>query len=177
VTAEIVGTHPYADEFPMASEDELEDLATSISTVGLIHPIVVTPDGLVLDGRNRLEACNRVQVEARTEVREGSDDDYKEFVIGVNTTGRRESMTVQIAAAAAALIWGEERRVAGQWKRGTLGRIPDLNPKAKEPYAQAGFVLDTLGRDGLRAVRDGRETLNAVFNGSPRLKAGDFKLS
>jgi hypothetical protein len=154
--------HPYADEFPMASEDELEALAENIATVGLIHAIVITPDGLVLDGRNRIEACKRAGTEYRTEVREGSDDDYKEFVIGVNTTGRRESMTVQIAAASVALVLGEESRVNGQWKRGSLGRDSDLKLRGKESLAQCGLILDVLGREALREVRDGKP-LNAVY--------------
>lgn len=53
----VKGNHPYADAFPMASEEEIEELAASIAAVGLIHPIVLTVDGLVLDGRNRLEAA------------------------------------------------------------------------------------------------------------------------
>lgn len=79
----------------------------------------------------------------------------------MNTTGRRESMTVQVAAASSALVLGEERRINGQWRRGTLGRNPDL--RMKEPIAQAGLILDVLGRDTLRAVRDKHESLNAAY--------------
>jgi hypothetical protein len=116
--------HPYADEFPMASEDELVGLAENIAAVGLIHPVVIArtvggePDGRLVDGRNRKEACQRAGVELDTEERDfTSDDELKEFVIGVNTTGRRESMTVQIAAASTALVLGEGKRINGQWKR------------------------------------------------------------
>jgi hypothetical protein len=164
---QITGVHPYADEFPMASEDELDDLTESIAAVGLIHPIVITPDGLILDGRNRLEACNRAEVEVRLEVREGTDDDYKEFVIGVNTTGRRESMTVQIAAASTALILGEERRRDGRWigwtkPKNELATIVASSGERKG-LERCGFVLDILGRDALRNIRDKTETLNAVY--------------
>lgn len=159
----IVGVHPYAEEFPMASEDELDALAENIATVGLIHAIVITPDGLVLDGRNRIEACKRAGTDIHTEVREGTDDDYKEFVIGVNTTGRRESMTVQIAAASTALVLGEERRVNGQWKRGTLTHNCGLTSGEQESLRRCGLILDTLGRDALREVRDGTASLNAVY--------------
>ncbi len=161
--AEISGIHPYADEFPMASEEELEALAENIATVGLIHPIVITPDGLVLDGRNRIEACKRADVEFHTEVREGSDDDYKEFVIGVNTTGRRESMTVQIAAASTALILGEEcRTTAGRWSR-KITQDLGFSSAESEAMRQCGLILDILGRDAIREVRDGDTSLNAVY--------------
>lgn len=162
---EIVGNHPYADEFPMASEDELVELAESISTVGLIHPLVLTPDGLVLDGRNRREACERAGVEPDVEIREGTDDDYKEFVIGVNTTGRRESMTVQIAAASSALILGEDRRRNGRWIGWSNGTLQSSVKSRAESEALrcVGLVLDVLGRDPLGQVRDGSQSLNAVY--------------
>lgn len=167
----VTGNHPYADEFPMASAEELEDLATSIATVGLIHPIVLTPQGLVLDGRNRLAACEKAGVEPIFETRDGDDDDYKEFVIGANTTGRRESMTVQIAAASVALVLGHDKRINGQWKRGSLGRNPDLRKATiKEPIAQAGLVLDELGPAHLREVRDGEASLNAKYEQARRQK-------
>lgn len=162
----VKGNHPYADAFPMASEEEIEELAASIAAVGLIHPIVLTVDGLVLDGRNRLEACHRAGIEPTFETREGNDDDFKEFVIGANTTGRRESMTVQMAAAATALILGLENRVNGHWERGAVGvgrsSDSDAHTLAKA-LRQAGLVLDVLGTSHLEAVRDGDTTLNHVY--------------
>lgn len=167
----IKGNHEYADMFPMATPEELEDLTASVATVGLINPIVVTPDGLILDGRNRLEACKRAGVDPVFVERDGDDDDYKEFVIGVNTTGRRESMTVQIAAAATALILGHEKRINGQWRRGSLGRNPDLKtPQMKEPLAQAGLVLDILGPPHLEAIRDGEATLHYKYEEARRIR-------
>lgn len=169
----VTGNHPYADEFPMASAEELDELATSIATVGLIHPIVLTPQGLVLDGRNRLAACERAGVEPTFETRDGDDDDYKEFVIGANTTGRRESMTVQIAAASVALVLGHDKRINGQWKRGAVKR--EFSPNDEQSawrYAIkcAGLVLDELGPAHLREVRDGEASLNAKYEQARRQK-------
>lgn len=148
----------------MASEGELADLAESIAQVGLIQPITLTPDGLVLDGRNRLAACKRVGVEPTFTVREGDDDEYKEFVIGVNTTGRRESMTVQIAAASVALILGHERRKNGRWIRNSITQNPGLQShNEKEALRLSGTVLDVLGPPYLEEVRDGKQTLNAAY--------------
>lgn len=167
----VKGNHPYADAFPMASEEELEELAASIAAVGLIHPIVLTPEGLVLDGRNRLAACEKAGVEPVFETREGGDDDYKEFVIGANTTGRRESMTVQIAAASTALILGHEKRKNGRWVRNSHNRgSSNMEAGVKLAVTQAGLVLDELGPAHLRAVRDGEATLNAKYKEANRLK-------
>lgn len=167
---EVKGTHPYADEFPMASEEELQELTESIATVGLIHAVILTEDGLVLDGRNRLEACRRAEVEPTFEVRDGDDDDFKEFVIGVNTTGRRESMTVQIAAASTALILGAESRTeGGRWHR-KITQDLGFSGAESEAMRQCGLVLDVLGPDVLRRVRDGEVSLNAAYTDAQRAR-------
>ncbi|MEU1090761.1 ParB N-terminal domain-containing protein [Streptomyces sp. NPDC005892] len=49
----------------MLSEDELHDLAESIRREGLHEPIVRDADGVLLDGRNRLAACELAGVEPR----------------------------------------------------------------------------------------------------------------
>ncbi|WP_349884131.1 ParB N-terminal domain-containing protein [Corynebacterium sp. KPL4064] len=156
----------------MASEEELGELASSIAAVGLIHPIVLTPQGEVLDGRNRLAACEKAGVEPTFETREGDDDDYKEFVIGANTTGRRESMTVQIAAASTALILGHDRRKNGRWKYGANPEMSEFRQSStyREPIAQAGLVLDELGPAHLLEVRDGAASLNAKYEQARRQK-------
>ena len=174
-TIQVVGNHEYADAFPMASDEELEELAASISAVGLIHPIVLTPKGEVLDGRNRLAACEKAGVEPAFETRDGDDDDYKEFVIGANTTGRRESMTVQIAAVSSALILGHERRKNGRWdgnkwSGSSQGEALHLDSPTKKALAQAGLVLDELGPAHLREVRDGGVSLNAKYDQARKQK-------
>ena len=176
--SDITGVHPYADEFPMASEDELVGLTESISTSGLENPVVVArsvggiADGRLVDGRNRREACSRAGVELLVKHKDfDSDDALKEWVIGVNTTGRRESMTVQIAAASTALILGEERRKDGRWdnpggrgKRGQLSTVSGGDePAFIKALTRCGLILDTLGRDALREVRDCVASLNSVY--------------
>jgi len=53
-------SHPYAEIFPMMSEEEIEELANDIEANGQLNPIQIY-DGKILDGRNRyaaLEALN-----------------------------------------------------------------------------------------------------------------------
>jgi ParB-like chromosome segregation protein Spo0J len=54
--------HPYADMFPMLPDADLDALAADISSNGQRHPILLTFDGVLVDGRNRLEACKRAGV-------------------------------------------------------------------------------------------------------------------
>ena len=59
-----VENHPAANLFPMMPADELEKLAEDIKTNGLAEPIA-TLEGKILDGRNRLKACQLAGVDAR----------------------------------------------------------------------------------------------------------------
>ena len=56
--------HPAADVFPMMSDDELQKLGEDIKANGLQSPIICQdtpgPELILLDGRNRLMAMQRV---------------------------------------------------------------------------------------------------------------------
>jgi hypothetical protein len=57
--------HPAAEVFPMLPDDELDELATDIGANGLLMPLLVgRVDGqsVLVDGRNRREACRRVGI-------------------------------------------------------------------------------------------------------------------
>ena len=64
--------HEYAALFPMGTDAEIEDMASDIKARGLLNPII-TLDGKVLDGRNRLRACESAGVAPRFEKYDGSD--------------------------------------------------------------------------------------------------------
>lgn len=64
--------HPACAAFPLLDEDRLAELAEDIGAHGLIHPVVVQGD-TILDGRNRLLACERAGVDPRFEQWDGTD--------------------------------------------------------------------------------------------------------
>lgn len=55
-------THPAAELFPMMEEQQIKEMADDIRLNGLREPITMC-EGKVLDGRNRLKACERAVVE------------------------------------------------------------------------------------------------------------------
>jgi len=52
--------HPAADVFSMMSDEELAELGVDIKANGIRNPITFDSDCLLIDGRNRLEAAERV---------------------------------------------------------------------------------------------------------------------
>ncbi len=55
-------THPAAEMFPLAEARDLKELAEDIGKNGLREPITLC-DGMIIDGRSRLMACNKAGIE------------------------------------------------------------------------------------------------------------------
>jgi hypothetical protein len=91
-------THPVAALFPMLSEDELADLADDIAANGLLEPIVLDQDGLLIDGRNRLAACRLAGVEPRFV--QLAHPDPAGYIISLNLTRRHMTQTQRAVIAA-----------------------------------------------------------------------------
>lgn len=62
---EIAGIHPACVAVPGISDEDRVILEARIASQGLLHEIVLSEDGLLIDGRNRLIACYRGSVEPR----------------------------------------------------------------------------------------------------------------
>jgi protein gp37 len=62
---EITGVHPACYAVPGISSDDFEALCESIARDGLRHEMLLTEDGQLIDGRNRLLACYHGAIEAR----------------------------------------------------------------------------------------------------------------
>ena len=127
--------HPLANDYPMLAADELSDLAQSIRDNGQLDPITLTSDGTLLDGRNRLAACELAGVEPKFDTYDG---DPVAFIVGKNAT-RRQLSAGQRAMAIAIGLWetGQWNAAAGSWKRD--GRVANL---ATAKLARSGAVIE-----------------------------------
>jgi len=133
--------HPLADRFPLLPEEEVRELAASISQRGQFVPCVMAPDGLGLDGRNRVVACKLAGAEPRWEVYEG---DPISFIVEVNAD-RRHLTTGQRAMAVAIGLVEEGKRKNGRFASGSVPRASS-RATSRGNWAQhvsrAGIVLD-----------------------------------
>jgi ParB-like chromosome segregation protein Spo0J len=81
--------HPACELFPLMGESELKELADDIKRHGLLYP-VVRENGVILEGRNRLKACEMAGVEPRFMDRTGGGSAV-DFIIASNI--RRRHLT------------------------------------------------------------------------------------
>lgn len=83
-------SHPYAKLFPLITGSELEELAADIDENGLNEPIT-TYQGMILDGRNRYEACSLLGKKPKFNEFSGSEKDALAYVLSANL--RRRHLT------------------------------------------------------------------------------------
>lgn len=92
-----IEVHPAAELFPLLDGTEFEQLIRDIEEHGQRDPIVLTPDGLLLDGRNRWRACEKLGVTPITRVEAAEP---WAFVVSTNLHRRHldESQRAMVAA-------------------------------------------------------------------------------
>ena len=124
--------HPLAESFPNINGKQLDELQRDIAENGLAHPIVLDQHGTLVDGRQRLSACQAAGVEPTFRVLP-ADTDVVAYIVSANQH-RRHSTAGQRAAAALAIksFIDEEPRNAG-------GR-PSKDPGTKKPARNDGQV-------------------------------------
>jgi N6-adenosine-specific RNA methylase IME4/ParB-like chromosome segregation protein Spo0J len=107
-------THPAADLFPVLEGPAFDALAADIQAHGVRVPIVIHPDGSVLDGRNRLRACEAVGVTPAFETWTGELGTETDYVISLNLARRHldESQRAMVAARLATVVQGARTDLA-----------------------------------------------------------------
>jgi ParB-like chromosome segregation protein Spo0J len=140
--------HPACELFPLIGDGELKELADNIKKEGQIAPVVRDKDGLILDGRNRLRACDMIGVAPIFWTYEGNDP--VGFIIAANIH-RRHLNAAQKRGLIAKLLKAQpeksDRQIAKQTKSS-----PTSVGKARKKLEKSGDVStmdtrkDTKGR-------------------------------
>lgn len=150
--------HPIADLFPLMTEAALDDLVDDIRRHGLREPIWLYQQQ-VLDGRNRLRACQAADV---TPVfREYDGDDPLNFVVSLNLHRRHlsESQRAMVASKVA-------NRLVGQFNSANL-----QNCKTTDEAAEI-FNVSERSIYSAKTVR--RQGIPELIQ---KVEAGDVKVS
>lgn len=176
--------HPAAELFPLLDGPDFEDLCDDIRANGLREPAWVLlqdhPDGeelLILDGRNRLRACEATGTEPVTQVYGG--DDPVGFVMSLNLHRRHmtDGQRAMVASRLAGLGRGRPR------SEDKAAHLPVIDPQPDQaahlpvdvPVTQTR-AAELLGV-GERSVRNARKvTTRGVPELVEAVERGDVAL-
>jgi ParB-like nuclease domain len=156
---EITGVHPVAGLFPMMTEDELDEMAEDIRANGLIHPIVIDGRGILIDGRNRLEACRRADVEPAFSQFEGNDPGA--FILSTNVTRRHLNKGQQAMAVVK----------AGNLSTKLTTREAGESIRVSHEYINRAAIILDYAPEVADAVLAGATALNEAYQEARRRKA------
>lgn len=156
--------HEVANVFPLMDDDALATLAADIAANGLREPIWRHADGRVIDGRNRLIACERVGVEATSRTWDGNGS-LLAFVISLNLHRRHlnASQRGMIAAEIAKLPAGHPTNNPKELLTQPDAAAP-LNvglPTLK----RARLVLEDGTSEEIATVKRGERSVTSIANG------------
>lgn len=162
--------HPAADLFPMMSDEELRALADDIKANGQQEKIKRDPEGRIVDGRNRLAACELAGVEPEYEQVDVSD--ALSYVVSLNV--KRRHLTAGQRACVAAEAWAlAEAEGQVQTKGG------DRRSKGKSSRliaAPADHFAKLFGTNG-KYVKQARRLLTSRRPLFEQVKLGQVKLA
>lgn len=171
---EVRGVHPAADLFPMQTEEQFREFAENVRIHGLSDPIVLTRDGLLLDGRNRLLACALGRVEPRFTTYNGNDPTQYVLQHNLHRRDLNVGQRAMIALAAEALFAEEAKerqRVHGWTAPGRVSTlVAELPPlKSREQAAKSVGV-------SARAVQQAKAVKRDAPDLAEQVQAGDMAL-
>ena len=170
--------HPVADLFPMLADDELKELAEDIKARGLLQPIVLDAEGRVLDGRNRLAACELVGIEPSFVSYEGDDPDG--YALSVNIARRHltKGQQAMVAARACKVSLQPTRKVAAGLGM-SAQRITQSNVVLDHaPDLADAVIAGAIGLDeAYKIARDNKTKADTVEAQLAKLRAEDSELA
>lgn len=144
----LVINNKYLDLIPRLSEQDRKRLFDSIKKDGLLIPITVNPQGVILDGHTRYEICKELKTKIKYSVKTfESEEDEMRFVVMTNLA-RRQLNKMQKIELAWPLYELEKKRAEERvkWRQdkdnvvtNKEGKIVGARRKTKEGLAATLF--------------------------------------
>jgi len=173
--------HEVANLFPLLQGDEFDDFCQDILENGLLEPIWLHPNGKIIDGRNRYNACQKVGVAPRYKTWDGQGS-LVSFVVSLNlhrrhlTSGQKAALAVELEPFFAAEA--KERQVATQLQ----GKSKDGEPvfgEGKNSLTEKGQARDqaaaAVGANG-RYVSDAKRLKREAPQVFEQVKSGEISI-
>lgn len=170
-----IQVHPEANGFPMMRDDELQQLVDDIQRNGLVCPIELY-QGKIIDGRNRLKACELAGVEPEfIEIELYDGCTVAEYAWTMNGARRHLTAAQRAAYAAEYLLPVLEAKAKERLKTNENGSRG--LPKAKMP--EAGQARDEAAKQvgvAARYVSDAKRIKEEAPEVFEQLKSGELTM-
>jgi hypothetical protein len=109
--------HPAAAIFPMMGAEDRAALKASLEKSGYREgepPVLLHPDGRIIDGRNRASVCDELGLEYPTAIHEGAEEEILALVLSRNLARRQLTNTQREMVAA---------KIAGQLSKESVSAV------------------------------------------------------
>jgi phage N-6-adenine-methyltransferase len=162
--------HPVAELFPLMEGAAFDALVEDIRLHGLSEPILRDAGGRIIDGRNRLRACQFAQVSPRFATWVG--DDPTPIIVSRNLHRRHlsESQRAMVAAKIATLPKGRHAPIGAS----TQTSAADLLNVSRRAVQRARSVIDQGTPEVVQAIERGDLAVSTAIT---EIKAGRDPLS
>jgi len=148
--------HPAANIFPLIEGPEFESFCADIAANGQMEPVVIdAATGLLIDGRNRVRACNTLGIVVEATSYEGAD--VMQFVVSHNLHRRHltDSQRAMVAGKMANRTAGYRDSIV------QMGDITHLNPNRAE-VSKLLNVTPVAITKAKQVIRDGTPAVQAL---------------
>ena len=164
--------HPACLLFPRLNDEDLQALADDIRQNGLLNPIV-TLDGQILDGRNRLAACKIANVKPRFVEWDGEGSPLS-WVVAINlmrrhlTPSQRAVVAFDLLPMLEADAKERQRKSLGRGKKvaselatpsGKASQFAARITKTNSAYVEKVKAINKRAPEIIPAIKLGRMTL------------------
>lgn len=166
--------HPAANVFPMIEGEQFDALVESVRQHGLMEPVWLTPDGTLLDGRNRLAACKAADIQPTFRVYQG--DNLVDLIVGLNIHRRHLSAGQKAMAANDLLpIYEAETKRGRPLANEDQENVADLPHLSKRNSLARDKAADAVGTSG-RAVGQAKRVTQQAPDLAEHVRAGTIAL-
>ncbi|MGW2546812.1 ParB/RepB/Spo0J family partition protein [Kitasatospora sp. NPDC001574] len=170
----------------MLDDEELQALADDIKELGQLQPIVRDNNGRILDGRNRLRACEIAGVEPQFSTYEGSDSDAYALSVNIRRRNLTKGQAAMVAAKACSVSEQQGRSETERSARSvseqagvSLGRLGQARtvllhaPDLVDPVISGATGLD----EAYKVARERKANADSAESQLARLRAEDAELA
>ena len=169
--------HPYALLLPALTEDEYAALRSDIAAHGILVPVIVDADGLVLDGVHRTRIAAELGIDVPvSQMGQANEERKMHLAVGLNMRRRhldadRRRELVRRLADEQGLSVRKIAAITG-WSKSTIDRdLRPPSPPSPTPAEGAGWSWDAVEERAAIAQRETTERKRAELRRRPEAAA------